>query len=316
VTADNKYTLRFESGNEIDQLLFMVSSSVEEGSFIELEIICDTPLFYTPKLFVNLITSGEKGLEVVINRENFPLKGKKGETSGEWKNFDPKAYEESYFKFGGGWWNEGWSWMHNRSNSSSAVTFAFTGNAFEIYHIAWSSGADYIIEFDGEQAAVVSTQADKDTVELGWSWSDPAGIDNIHAVKIKCGAPRLFDWHVRLDTFKYWYHEDPTIAKYSIANNLFEAKSGDIIEIIVDRNIGTSSTYGVYNITFPDYPEFGEQGYKIIDANSGVHRHQDIIKIQLPSHPDWTGKTDTILIDPPGSGHKTLSVTVQSPKIK
>jgi len=52
---------------------------------------------------------------------------------------------------------------------------------------------------------------------------------------------------------------------------------------------------------------------KIIDANSGVHRCQDMIKIQLPSHTDWTNKRDIILIGPPGTGHKTLSVTVQAP---
>jgi hypothetical protein len=321
VLADNSSaSIAFETGKSDDQLLFMVPAFVEEGSRIEIEINSNSPLSYTPKLLVNLITSGEKGIEVVINRENFPLRGKKGETSGAWENFDPKEYEESYFKFGGGWWNEGWSWMHNRSNSTGAVTFAFTGSTFEIHHIAWENGADYIIEFDGEPAATVKTQSSTDTVELGWSWADPTGVDKTHVVKIKCGAPKKHEWHVRLDTFKYWYHEDPSIAKYSISNTLFEVKydgsikPGDIIEIVVDRNMGTSSIYGSYGITLPEYPEFGDQGYKIIDASSGVHRHQDIIKIQLPAHTDWVGKVDTILIDPPDSGHKTLSVTVQSQK--
>jgi len=312
-------SVSFTPGAMVDQILFMVPSSVEDGSKIEIEVNSGTPMSYTPKLAINLITSGEKGIEVVVSRDTFPLKGKKGETSGAWQNFDPKTYEESYFKFGGGWWNEAWSWMHNRSDSTGAVTFTFTGNAFELYHISWSSGADYSVEFDGEQVATVNTQSETDTVELGWSWADPSGKDQTHAVKIKCGAPKKHDWHVRLDSFKYWRHEDPSIAKYSITNAFFEVKKegpvkpGDIIEIIVDRNMGTSSIYGAYHIAFPDYPEFGELGYRIIDADSGVHRYQDIIKIQLPSHINWTGKRDTISIDPPGSGHKTLSVTVQAP---
>ena len=107
--------------------------------------------------------------------------------------------------------------------------------------------------------------------------------------------------------------------KYFVKNAFFEVKRegllrpGSIIDIVVDRNPETSSTYGVYTITFPDYPEFGEQGYKIIDASSGVNRLQETIKIQIPSHADWIGKHDIIKIDPPGSGQKSISITVKAP---
>jgi len=104
--------------------------------------------------------------------------------------------------------------------------------------------------------------------------------DITHVVKIKCGAPKKHEWHVRLDAFKYWRHEDPSAAKYSIAENFTfievkkdgPVKPGDIIEIVVDRNMGASSIYGEYKINFPEYSEFGNQGYKIIDASSGVRR--------------------------------------------
>jgi len=312
-------SVAFGAGSSADQLLFKAPAFVEDGSKIEVTVLTDAPIGYTPKLSVTLAAAGEKGAEVSINRDTFPLRGKAGQTSGAWENFDPEKYEQSYFTFGGGWWNEGWSWMHNRSNSTGAVTFTFTGNAFELYHIAWSNGADYRIEFDGVYAATIETQSASDLVELGWSWEDPSGEDKTHVVRITCGEPYEHDWHVRLDTFRYWYHEDPNIAKYSIANTYFEAsrggpiQPGDVIDIIVDRNMGSSSIYGSYAITLPDYSGFGDQGYKIIDNSSGVHRPQETIKIQLPSHPDWVGRIDTILIDPPGSGHKTLSVTVKSP---
>ena len=114
----------------------------------------------------------------------------------------------------------------------------------------------------------------------------------------------------------------PSKPEYSVDNPFFEVKResllcpGSIIDIVVERNPAAGSTYGSYTVTFPDYPEFGEQGYNVVDAKSSVNRQQEIIKIRLPSHTDWAGKHDIIKIEPPGSEHKTISVTVKAPDIE
>ena len=111
-------------------------------------------------------------------------------------------------------------------------------------------------------------------------------------------------------------HDKP---KYSIDKAFFEVKRegelypGSVIDIIVDRNPATSSTYGAYKFIFPDYPDFGEQGYKIIEAKSAVNRLQEIIRIQLPTHANWNGKHDIVRIEPPGSVNKPMSITVKAP---
>ena len=107
---------------------------------------------------------------------------------------------------------------------------------------------------------------------------------------------------------------DDGVPKFSLVETAFESSvQGEIIEIEIERNMASSSIYGTYTVKFPDYAEFGEHGYKVINANAGVNRQRETITIQLPSHKDWENKFDSILITPPGSGSKTLTVTVKSP---
>ena len=105
-------------------------------------------------------------------------------------------------------------------------------------------------------------------------------------------------------------HSKPT---YSVSGAFYEAEPGGILEIAIDRNPATSSTYGAYTFKFPDYPDFGDLGYKVIEGGSAVNRLREVVKIQIPSHATWKNKHDVVQITPPGSGNRPISVTVKAP---
>jgi|GEM_PF-2375148 len=312
----------FAPGSAEDDILLLTPGvQLAQGSKISV-IPLANDVWYTPAMTVNLIVEGERGTQVDVNSSTYPYRGKGGETSGAWSNYDPSANEKQYFNFiSGGWWNEGWSWMHERSGNAGELTFSFTGNAFELSAIKWASGWPFDIWMDSEAKTRIDTTAPADTTEVVYSWSDPSGVDKAHVVHIKL-APNApdNDHHTRLADFTYWYHEDTSIPKYTLAETYFGAsndagaviKPGGIIDIHVNRNAATASTFGTYGVTFPDY---GAQGYKLISADSLNNRAQDTIRLQLPSDPSWLGKVDTISITAPaGSGFtKTLTLTVQSP---
>ena len=151
--------------------------------------------------------ANNRGTETVINSATFPRLNKdKQPEEGAWADFAPEAYENSYFTFGGGWWNEGWSWMHIRSNNPAPVEFTFTGNAFELHHLAYPGGDSYQIFLDGELKATVSNIAEEEGAKLAWRWEDPNNEDKQHKVRIVCVEPGAHEKHVRLDSFRYWRH--------------------------------------------------------------------------------------------------------------
>ena len=148
----------------------------------------------------------DRGTETVIDKNTFPRLNKdKQPEEGSWADFAPEAYANSYFTFAGGWWNEGWSWMHNRSNNPAPLEFTFTGNAFELHHLAYPGGDSYQLFFDGELKATLSNIADEEGASLAWRWIDPNNEDKEHKVRITCVEPGAHENHVRLDAFKYWH---------------------------------------------------------------------------------------------------------------
>jgi len=136
-------------------------------------------------------------------------------------------------------------------------------------------------------------------------------VDFVRVWEDAPGTPRSDD-RVSLNAS----HSKPT---YSIADAFYDVerdgaiRPGCVIEIAVDRNPATSSTYGSYTIKFPDSADFGEKGYKVIESNSAVNRLREIVKIQLPSHTDWKNKHDVVLITAPGSGNRPMPVTIKAP---
>jgi beta-glucanase (GH16 family) len=313
----------FAAGAASDLLLFKAPDSVAEGSGITVSVIGAGGESISPALRFALLTEGEHGTEVAVNRQSYPYRNTGGGGAGGWTDYDPAANEQQYFTYvSGGWWSEAWSWMHNRVNNNPVLEFSFHGNAFELYTIDFDDGRPITISLDGVEQAVYDTRSASEATNLAWRWEDAGGADADHTVRI-VASPAGDDYggFVRMETFKYWYHEDASKPKYTIENTYFEAtpdgavKPGDVIEILVDRNAATGSTYGAYSIELPEYPEYGDAGYKLVSADSLNNRPQDTIKIQLPSDAGWLGKFDTISINAPaGSGFgKTLQVTVKSP---
>ncbi|MBB6732341.1 hypothetical protein H7C18_15580 [Cohnella sp. CBP 2801] len=313
----------FQAGSAQDELIFLAPDSIPANSQVVIGVTYgDDHTVYQPDMTIKLITESDQGTMVDVNRATYPYRAIGGGTQGAWSNYDTSANGQNYFTFvKGNWWSDGWSWMYDNATNAGTVQFNFHGNAFELDVTNGDSGWPITVSVDGEDAQTYDTHAAADASAVAYTWSDPSGQDEDHVVTIQEeeGAPN--GRYTRLNDFKYWYHEDTSIPKYTLENNNYQVsqdgpiKPGDVIDILIDRNAASGSTYGSYNITLPSYPDFGDKGYQIISNSSQVMRTVDDIQIQVPSDPSWQGVTDTITILPPqGSGvTKPLTVSVKSP---
>jgi len=309
----------FQAGSAQDKLTFLAPDSIPANSQVVIGVTYgDDHTVYQPAITIYLITESDQGTLVDVNRATYPFRAVGGAGAGGWYSYDPSVNEQNYFTFvNGNWWSDGWSWMYDDATNAGTVQFSFHGNAFELDVTNGPEGWPITVSVDGANAQTYDTYAAANANVVAYTWLDPTGQDQDHVVTVQeaGGAPE--GRYTRLNNFKYRYHEDNSVPKYTLENNYYQVsqngpiKPGDIIHILVDRNAATGSTYGSYGITLPSYPN----GYQIIANASQVMRPVDDIQIQVPSDPSWRGVTDTITIVPPqGSGvTKPLKVSVKSP---
>ncbi|MEK0314597.1 chitobiase/beta-hexosaminidase C-terminal domain-containing protein [Cohnella sp. 56] len=318
-TAD----ISFEAGSAQDQLTFLAPDSIPTDSQVVIGVTYgDNHTVYQPAITIKLITESDRGTLVDVNRATYPFRATGGAGAGSWNSYDASVNEKNYFTFvKGNWWNDGWSWMYDDATNAGTVKFNFHGNSFELDVTNGPEGWPVTVSVDGANTQTYDTHAAATANAVAYTWSDPTGQDQDHVVTIQEAGGASTGRYTRLSNFKYWYHEDNSVAKYTLENNYYQVspdgpiKPGDIIHILVDRNAASGSTYGDYGISLPSHPEYDNNGYKIIAQYSPVMRPVDDIQIQVPSDSSWRGVTDTITITPPqGSGvTKPLKVTVKSP---
>ncbi|MEK0314598.1 chitobiase/beta-hexosaminidase C-terminal domain-containing protein [Cohnella sp. 56] len=309
----------FQAGSAQDQLTFLAPDSIPTDSQVVIGVTYgDNHTVYQPAITIKLITESDRGTLVDVNRATYPFRATGGAGAGSWNSYDASANEKNYFTFvKGNWWNDGWSWMYDDATNAGTVKFNFHGNSFELDVTNGPEGWPVTVSVDGANTQTYDTHAAATANAVAYTWSDPTGQDQDHVVTIQEAGGASTGRYTRLSNFKYWYHEDNSVPKYTLENNYYQVspdgpiKPGDIIHILVDRNAASGSTYGDYGISLPSYPN----GYQVIASSSPVMRPVDDIQIQVPSDSSWRGVTDTITITPPqGSGvTKPLKVTVKSP---
>ena len=299
----------FTSGISIDELVFKAPAGYSDvnGQIVITPVVGDTR-YLASTITVKL--DDEENKLVRVDRTTYKYVNKSGGTNGPWSDYDPSTNDVEYFNFiDGGWWSEGWSWMHDRVSNNGYFTFTFTGNSIKLYTIDWDGGGKIDIYLDGVYQTTYDTySAVEKSNQLAFSAS---GLEEKQHVLMIKTVPQenSFNMHNRIDAFEYTYHEDPTIPKFTLETPRFEPKAGDIIDIKISRNGAALTTFGTYEIELPS------SDWQVVSGSTfTTNKPTDTIRIKVPEN-NFVGRADIIKIIPTidGKTYGVLKVTVKAP---
>lgn len=308
----NSDKVPFIAGSTADTLLFKVSDDyTDTNGQIEITPVAGNVRYAASKVTVK--AESIEGSLVRVDKSTYKYVNTSGGTSGSWSNYDMSANGINYFNFiNGGWWNEGWSWMHDRVSNNGSFTFTFSGNSIKLYTINWDGGGKIDVFLDGAYQATYNTfAASEEANQLAFF---AGGLEEKQHILMVKTVPQenSGEMHNRIDAFEYTYREDPTVPKFTLETPKFEPKAGDIFDVVISRNGAAMTTFGNYDITLPS------SEWQVVSGTTfTTNKPVDTIRIKVPAN-NYEGRTDNISITPTvdGKTYGVMKVTVKAPDPK
>lgn len=301
--------ISFAAGSSVDSLLFKVPEGyTDTNGQVEITPVAGGVRYASLK--ITMKAQAEAGTLVRVDKSTCKYVNTSGGTSGSWSTYDPSANEISYFNFlNGGWWNEGWSWMHDRVSNNGSFTFTFTGNSIKMYTINYDGGGKLELSLDGAYQSTYNTYSAVEAAnQLAFS------ADNLeekqHVLLVKTVSQDNSDgMHNRIDAFEYTYREDPTVPKFTLETPKFEPGAGETFDVIISRNGVALTTFGQYAVALPS-----DLWQVVSGTDFTTNKQEDIIRIKTPAS-NYEGRTDIISITPTidGKTYGVMKVSVKAP---